>query len=48
LIALEGLYARLYKLQFKDNGTTVAAPVIEEPVEVKAKPRSRSLIPGLM
>ncbi len=48
LIAHDGLYARLYKLQFKDNGATVAAPVIEEPVEAKPKPRSRSLIPGLI
>ena len=48
LIALDGLYARLYKLQFKDNEAPVATPVIEEPVEVKPKPRSRSLIPGLV
>ncbi len=47
LIAHDGLYARLYKLQFKDNGTA-AAPVSEEPVEAKPKPRSRSLIPGLI
>ena len=48
LIALDGLYARLYKLQFKDNEAVAAAPVIEEPVEAKPKPRSRSLIPGLI
>ena len=48
LIALDGLYARLYKLQFKDNEAVVAAPAVEEPAEVKPKPRSRSLIPGLV
>ena len=47
LIALDGLYARLYKLQFKDN-EAMAEPVIEAPVEAKPKPRSRSLIPGLI
>jgi subfamily B ATP-binding cassette protein MsbA len=47
LIALDGLYARLYKMQFKDNGTTVA-PAVEDIVEVRPKPRSRSLLPGLM
>jgi ATP-binding cassette, subfamily B, bacterial MsbA len=48
LIALDGLYARLYKLQFKDNAPVVAAPIVEEPVEAKPNPRSRSLIPGLI
>jgi subfamily B ATP-binding cassette protein MsbA len=48
LIALDGLYARLYKMQFRDNGAVAAEPVVEEIVEVKPKPRSRSLIPGLI
>jgi ATP-binding cassette, subfamily B, bacterial MsbA len=49
LIALDGLYARLYKLQFKDNGAAaITEPISEEPVEAKPKPRSRSLIPGLI
>jgi subfamily B ATP-binding cassette protein MsbA len=48
LIARDGLYARLYKMQFKDNGAIVAEPAVEEMVEAKPKPRSRSLIPGLI
>jgi ABC-type cobalamin transport system ATPase subunit len=48
LIALDGLYARLYKMQFRDNGATVGEPIVEEIVEAKPKPRSRSLIPGLI
>jgi subfamily B ATP-binding cassette protein MsbA len=49
LIALDGLYARLYKMQFRDNGAAAAAePVAEGTVEVKPRPRSRSLIPGLI
>ena len=48
LIALDGLYARLYKMQFRDNGAAAVKPAAEETVEVKPKPRSRSLIPGLI
>ncbi len=48
LIALDGLYARLYKMQFRDSGTAAAEPAVEEIVEVKPRPRSRSLIPGLI
>ena len=49
LIALDGLYARLYKMQFKDNGPMVIEePIAAETVEVKPKPRSRSFIPGLI
>jgi subfamily B ATP-binding cassette protein MsbA len=48
LIALDGLYARLYKMQFRDNGATAVEPAVEEIVEVKPKPRSRSLLPGLI
>jgi subfamily B ATP-binding cassette protein MsbA len=48
LIARDGLYARLYKMQFRDNGAIAAEPVMEEIVEAKPKPRSRSLIPGLI
>jgi subfamily B ATP-binding cassette protein MsbA len=48
LIVLDGLYARLYRMQFSDNGASVTEPVVEEIVEAKPKPRSRSLIPGLI
>ncbi len=48
LIARDGLYARLYKMQFKDNGAAPAAAPVDEVVEPKPKPRSRSLIPGLI
>jgi subfamily B ATP-binding cassette protein MsbA len=48
LIAHDGLYARLYKMQFRDNGATAIEPVTVEIVEEKPKPRSRSLIPGLI
>ncbi|NTU65549.1 MAG: hypothetical protein HGB05_19650, partial [Chloroflexi bacterium] len=48
LIAHDGLYARLYKMQFRDNGATAIEPAVEEIVEVKPKPRSRSLLPGLI
>ena len=49
LIAHDGVYARLYRLQFRENGGPSAA---EEPLEtaVPAAPkrRSRGLLPGLM
>ncbi|CAG0931002.1 Putative multidrug export ATP-binding/permease protein [Thermoflexales bacterium] len=48
LIAHDGLYARLYKMQFRDNGAVASEPVVEEIAEAKPKPRSRSLLPGLI
>ena len=48
LIAHDGLYARLYKMQFRDNGAVMAEPMVEEIAAVKPKPRSRSLLPGLI
>jgi subfamily B ATP-binding cassette protein MsbA len=48
LITLDGLYARLYRMQFRDNGAAVIEPVVEVIVEAKPKPRSRSLLPGLI
>jgi subfamily B ATP-binding cassette protein MsbA len=48
LIAQDGLYARLYKMQFRDNGATAIEPAVAEIVEEKPKPRSRSLLPGLI
>jgi ATP-binding cassette, subfamily B, bacterial MsbA len=49
LITLDGLYARLYRMQFRDNGpVAIEAPIAAETVEAKPKPRSRGLIPGLM
>jgi ATP-binding cassette, subfamily B, bacterial MsbA len=48
LIALDGLYARLYKMQFRETVAPAAEPAVEEIVEVKPRPRSRSLIPGLI
>jgi ATP-binding cassette, subfamily B, bacterial MsbA len=48
LIAHDGLYARLYKMQFKDNGAVAPEPVVEDIIETKPKPRSRSLLPGLI
>jgi ATP-binding cassette, subfamily B, bacterial MsbA len=48
LIAQDGLYARLYRMQFRDNNGPLSA---EEPIEpaTPAAParRSRSLLPGL-
>jgi ATP-binding cassette, subfamily B, bacterial MsbA len=48
LIAHDGLYARLYRMQFRDNGATVIEPAVEVIAEAKPKPRSRSLLPGLI
>ena len=48
LIAQDGLYARLYRMQFKDTEAAVVEPVVEASVEVKLRPRSRSLLPGLI
>ena len=49
LLARDGLYARLYKMQFRENGTkTRAEPIVEEIEETAPKRRSRSLIPGLI
>jgi subfamily B ATP-binding cassette protein MsbA len=48
LIAHDGLYARLYKMQFRDNGAAVSEPATPEVSVEKPKPRSRSLLPGLI
>jgi subfamily B ATP-binding cassette protein MsbA len=48
LITHDGLYARLYKMQFRDNGAAVSEPATPEVSVEKPKPRSRSLLPGLI
>ncbi len=49
LLAQDGLYARLYKMQFRENGQAAAEePGVKETVQVQPKARSRSLIPGLI
>ena len=49
LIAQDGLYARLYRMQFRENGQTVAEESVQiEEVTTAPRRRSRSLLPGLM
>jgi ATP-binding cassette, subfamily B, bacterial MsbA len=48
LIAQDGLYARLYRMQFRENGgTSNAAEPIEPAAAAAPGRRSRSLLPGL-
>ncbi len=48
LLAQDGLYARLYRMQFRENGQAAEEPGVKETVQVQPKARSRSLIPGLI
>jgi subfamily B ATP-binding cassette protein MsbA len=48
LIAADGLYARLYKMQFRDDGAAAIAPAAAEIIEIRSEPHRRSLIPGLI